>query len=311
MLHKNNIIAIVILSALLLGGCNWMSEVSPSNQNDNEEIDKKETDDLYVPVQEYTGEEYTLPNGKETDRIANENRREIEKAIKSFFKEDYKTEVKVHNIVGNVDGGATVFVESVGKPHFYTYAIIPISKNTEEIRMNDIFTESGQVERAIMAGVYGMVNENEFQNLTDLIDDVKKAYNVTGINKKAVPIGANRYSNEYYFVSIRKKDNFEIILENYLDNPRRDKENWSQLINMENIKPDEIKISIKLYMEEEGVEPSEEAFNYLVKKIEQADNLPKGLYSVRLHDNNINIKSASGSKENSLKRANPNDIVKE
>ena len=76
-------------------------------------------------MQDYTGEGYTLKNGSKTDTIAQENKEEITKAVEMFFLERYKTEVMVHNMVGAADG-ATVFVESVGEPHFYTYAIVPI-----------------------------------------------------------------------------------------------------------------------------------------------------------------------------------------
>ncbi|MDQ0233676.1 hypothetical protein J2S19_005033, partial [Metabacillus malikii] len=43
----------------------------------------------------------------------------------------YKTEVKVHNVVGSQDA-ATVFVESVGEPHFYTYAVVPIENKRKK-----------------------------------------------------------------------------------------------------------------------------------------------------------------------------------
>ncbi|GAE94922.1 hypothetical protein JCM21714_4122 [Gracilibacillus boraciitolerans JCM 21714] len=129
-----------------------------------------DTEDYYVPVQEYKGEEYTLPNGKKTDRIANENREEIEKAIKSFFKEEYKTEVKVHNIVGNVDG-ATVMVESIGgEPHFYTYAIIPIDTEKEIVLKEKVWSQEMAIESAIMTGgIYGLIEKDKFDNLTNLI----------------------------------------------------------------------------------------------------------------------------------------------
>ncbi|SHN24355.1 DUF1672 family protein [Gracilibacillus kekensis] len=306
MLHKNNIIAIVILSTLLLGGCNWMSEVSPGNLNDNEEIN---TEDYYVPVQEYTGKEYTLPNGKETDRIANENREEIEEAIKSFFKKEYKTEVKVHNIVGNVDG-ATVMVESIGEPHFYTYAVIPINKKTEQIYSEKVFSQEGQVENAIMAGVYGMIMEEEFQNLNDLIEKTKNDYNLTGINKEAIPIGADRYSNEHLKVTIFDDNEFEAIAEEYLENPNRTADEWKKAFNIDNVAPKDIVIAINLFMTDQNVEPNQQAFEHLIKALEQANNIPKGAYAIRLHDNYIS-KNGSGSKDNSIERAHPDELLKD
>ncbi|WP_404443030.1 DUF1672 domain-containing protein [Sutcliffiella horikoshii] len=65
------------------------------------------------------GEGYTLKNGEKTDKIAKENKEEITKAVEKFFLEKYKTEVIVHNRVGANDG-ASVYVESLREPHFYT-----------------------------------------------------------------------------------------------------------------------------------------------------------------------------------------------
>ncbi|WP_163582159.1 DUF1672 family protein [Gracilibacillus saliphilus] len=312
--RKSSLVVIMIFSVIILGGCGEVLEkFNDASENETEDIDNGvngKNPEVLMPVQEYTGEEYTLRNGKETDKIANENREIIEKATKSFFDEKYNTEVIVHNIVGNVDG-ATVFVESVGEPHFYTSAIIPINKQEGEILVDQVWSQEGQIENAIMAGIYGMVMEKEFQHLTDLIEDVNQEYNLTGLNKEAVPIGADRFSNEYYFVSIRKTDNFEILLDKYFVEPDRTSEEWSNLMDWDSIKPDEIRVAINLFMAEKDAEPSQEAFDHLINRIEQDDKIPKGLYSIRLHDNYIIKTAGVGTKDNSLKRADPNDIVKE
>ena len=68
-------------------------------------VDKKEKyREDFVRIQDYKGEGYTLRNsGTETSKIAKKNQKEIEIAVIKFFKETYKTEVKVHNIVGAKD----------------------------------------------------------------------------------------------------------------------------------------------------------------------------------------------------------------
>ncbi len=70
--------------------------------------------------------------------------------------EKYKTEVIVHNMVGAVDG-ATVFVESVGEPHFYTYAIVPIDVDQKEVNSENVWSQEGQVENAIITGIFAMI----------------------------------------------------------------------------------------------------------------------------------------------------------
>ena len=284
----------LLLVILILGGCSLLNQSTQNNEKDN-----TNADDVYVPVQEYTGEEYALPNGKKTGKIANENRDVIEKAIKEFFIEEYKTEVKVHNIVGNVDG-ATVIVESIGEPHFYTYAIIPIDKKSESILTNAIWTQEYVVEDAIMAGIYAWVKSDEFTNLTNYLKDFSQENGLTGLNKEAVHLGANRFSNEYYFISIRDDEPFENVLKLYLENPNRTLDEWKYIFEIEEISPTSIMIAIDLYMASENEEPNKEVFEKLVREIEELDNIPKGYYGISLNDNYIHKVKAFGNKENTL-----------
>ncbi len=60
-----------------------------------------------------------------------------------------------------------------------------------------------------------------------------------------------------------------------------------------------------------NAKPDQEAFEELVQRIERADNIPKGFYSIFLNDNNIDKESGIGQKDNTLKRAHPDYIVKE
>ncbi|CAN7193403.1 DUF1672 family protein [Rossellomorea sp. LjRoot5] len=96
---------------------------------------EREVHNQFESVQDYTGEGYTLKNGKETDKIAEEHRKEVESAVKDFFLKEYKTDVKVHNAVGN-EAGATVFVESTDPLHFYTYAVVKLRDAYNEEAFN-------------------------------------------------------------------------------------------------------------------------------------------------------------------------------
>ncbi|WP_060672703.1 hypothetical protein [Rossellomorea vietnamensis] len=53
--------------------------------NSEEKIDsERESVNQFESVQEYTGEGYTLKDGEETDKVAVENRKEVERAVKGF-----------------------------------------------------------------------------------------------------------------------------------------------------------------------------------------------------------------------------------
>ncbi|ENH97729.1 lipoprotein [Gracilibacillus halophilus YIM-C55.5] len=311
-MKRTVLMVLVIIGMTLLGGCLSMNDENGDDQNEQTDDSSYENSDRYVSVQEYTGEGYTLANGKENDRIANDNREVIEEAVKDFFQEEYKTEVSVHQIVGNKDG-ATVFVESVGEPHFYTYAVIPINQATKEIVTEGVFTQEGQVENAIMAGVYGMVFEEEFNNLTNLIQEVASKHKLVGKNSEIMSLGANRFSNEYYSVTIFNSDTsdvFQRVIKEYLDESNKNYEEWTQLVKKEEIDPQNVAISIKLFMRQKQIDPSPNALKELKETLKDNDNIPTGAYNIYIHDNLIDKITATGDKENSIEWAFPNELIK-
>src|SRR5690625_7505830 len=80
------------------------------NGNDKQNAYEQEN---YVPIQEYTGEGFTLRDANpKTGEIAEANREEVVTAVEGFFKNKYKTEAKVQNFDITVDG-ELVCVESV------------------------------------------------------------------------------------------------------------------------------------------------------------------------------------------------------
>ncbi|MED1608089.1 DUF1672 family protein [Cytobacillus kochii] len=138
----------------MLGGC--------SNPTDTSETIASEAS--LVSVAEYNGEGYALPYGKETDQIAEEYREEIEAKTIKFFQENYQTEIVVHNVVGALNG-ATIFVESVGEPHFYTNAFVPVDEKEKKVMTDQISADNFQVKNAIKGGLYHMIFSDEFKKL--------------------------------------------------------------------------------------------------------------------------------------------------
>jgi hypothetical protein len=312
MKHKKKIIVSSIGLSLMLGGCFDMNNEGTKKTTEKQTAaqENKQTEDVFVSVQDYKGEGYELGNGEKTDKIAEANREEIDEAVKAFFKDTYKTEVIVHNVVGAVDG-ATVFVESVGEPHFYTYAIVPIDLKTEEVFIDKVWSQEGQVEDSIKTGIFAMVFDQELSILDQYIASVVDEYPVVGITDEALKtVRAGGYSTPYYYINTLDPA-FDKLYNTYMENPDRSKEEWKQTFNKNDYPAKGIIITLYLYMKEEGAKPDQKVFENIVKDIEDMDGLPRGSYSVFLNDNLIDKSNAIGTKDNTLERSNPHYIVKE
>ncbi|MGG1686638.1 DUF1672 family protein [Pseudalkalibacillus sp. NRS-1564] len=317
MTKKRFLLTGILCSALLLGGCSALPNSNDETGKEKEPKRDKKTeeerieDKYFMSVQDYTGKEYTLDNGEETDKIAEENRDEVDSAIKKYFKEEYKTEVKVHNIVGAIDG-ATVFVESVGKPHFYSYAIIPIDKDKKVVDTEGVWSQEGQIDGAIISGLYAWIYEDKFKKLDQYLEEKVKEFPVTVISKEANENGVGNYhTTPYYSVAIYGGVMEEKLLKAYMDNPQRPREEWVEMLDGETLNPAFIGILIQLYMEEPEVEPNNEIFDQIVSDLSEMDELPIGKYSFLLHDNTVDKTNGQNNKENTLDRAAPNYIIKE
>ncbi|MFC4618506.1 DUF1672 family protein [Camelliibacillus cellulosilyticus] len=271
---------------------------------------KGKENDYYVSVQDYIGQGYELPGGKKNDKIAEKHKREIDIAVKKFFLEKYKTKVKVHNIVGNKDG-ATVFVESIGEPHFHSFAIVPIDAHKDKILGDRVWSQEGQVEDGIKGGVFAMIFDREFGKLNSYLETVTKKYPIIGSRKEALNnVGTSSYLTPYYFISVFD-DSFNKLLDDYLIHPNLSKEEWKKLFHRDDYPPKGVVISINLYMARPGVQPDKKIFNKIVSDIEAMKDIPRGSYSIRLNDNRVNKKSGIGEKDNTLERSYPNDIIKQ
>ncbi|MEC0785779.1 DUF1672 family protein, partial [Bacillus haynesii] len=87
---------------MLLGGCMNLDLWNHDRNSDKTEANNSQAEynQNLIRVQDYTGQGYALDGGQATAEIAKAHHEEIEKAVKTFFLEKYKTKVKVHNIVG-------------------------------------------------------------------------------------------------------------------------------------------------------------------------------------------------------------------
>ncbi|WP_444506576.1 DUF1672 family protein [Cytobacillus kochii] len=287
---------------IMLGGCSNPTDTSETNASD----------DALVSVAEYNGEGYALPYGKETDQIAEDHREQIEKAAVALFQENYQTEVVVHNVVGALDA-ATVFVESVGEPHFYTYAVVPIDEKEKKVMTEHISADAFQVENAMKGGLYHMIFSNEFKKLDDYYESLVAEGKVVGKTEAALEnVGGHGFMTPYYFISTDPDDAaIKPVYDLYLQNPDSNIETLRDAYEESLFDKENFQINIQLFMKEQQAEPSEEIFTQVISDLEEMNNIPKGTYSFYLNDHFIHAASGEGAKENSLKRAFPDYIVKE
>src|SRR5690625_26705 len=315
-MRRGYMLLVLIMCGLVLGGCLNMGNPADKTQGENKntkdnENDKKNAyeEENYVPIQEYTGEGFTLRNANpKTGEIAEENREEVVTAVEGFFKNKYKTEVDVHNIVSAVDG-VSVFVESVGEPHFYSFAIVPIDIKNKEVKTDQVWSQEGQVEGALRGSLYVMAFEEEFAKLDDYLEGVQEEHPIVGMNiEVAENVKGNGYRTPYYFVT----SGFSSLLQMYLESPDITKDELRSNIEAENPNYYEINgIAIKLFMEESKVEPDEELYDEIYADIKNMDGIPGGRYSITLNDNFIDRRHAIGKKDNTINKTSPNRIIKD
>ncbi|ASV70007.1 DUF1672 family protein [Cytobacillus kochii] len=288
---------------LMLGSCSGgkLGEIEPTPPEDG-----------LVSVSDYNGEGYALPHGKETEQIAESHRELIEEATIAFFQENYQTEVVVHNVVG-AQGSATIFVESVGEPHFYTYAVVPVDESEKKVIANQIWADEYQVQNAIQGGLYHMIFNQAFGQLDEYFTSITKEEEITGKTKEALQnIGGHGFMTPYYFISTDPNDAaIKPVYNLYLQNPDSNIETLKDAYEESLFDKENFQINIQLFMRKKEAEPIEEIFTKVTTNLEEMNNIPKGTYSFYLNDHFIHAESGEGTKENSLKRAFPDYIVKE
>ena len=262
-----------------------------------------------VRVQDYNGEGYALRNGEETDKIAEANREDIEVAVKKFFSEKYKTEVIVHNLVGAVDG-VSVFVESVGEPHFHAFAIVPIDVKSKTVKTDGVWSQEGQVESALSAGLFAMAYEKEIDHLDIFVNQVIKDYPIVGKNMEAVNNTSSGYYTSHYFISAFD-DIFNKLNNLYMKDQNISKEEIRKFLDESKFDPEAVSITLNFFMKEANTEPDEKAYDEILNKIKESDDFPKGAYALILNDNTIDSKYGTNSNDNSISKNLLNKIVKE
>ncbi|URM33370.1 DUF1672 domain-containing protein [Cytobacillus firmus] len=281
---------------LLLGGCFGQES-------------KIETQSSQISVQDYTGEGYALPYGRVTDEIAEKNLDGIRDATIKFFKEKYKTDVTVHNVVGAKDG-ATVFVESKGEPHFYTYAVVPIDELAKKVWTEKIWADEFQVENAIKGGLYSMIFKEEFKQLDNYFDSLAAEGQITGRTVESIQnVGGHGFSTPYYFISLADETAIQPVYDLFMKSPDESTDNLRKAFKDNAFSAEALFINIQLFMADPNAKPDKKLYDRIIKNLEEMNSIPRGSYSFVLNDHFIDKQSSSGMGDHSLDLVN--DIIKE
>ena len=161
-------------------------------------------------------------------------------------------------------------MESVGEPHFYTLAIIPVDSEEKTIKPDEVWSLEGEVEQAIITGLLAMIYDDEFTELDNYLSSIIIDFPVSGTKEEALAnVGANKFATPYYRLSAFSTP-FKELLELYLENPDRSKEEWKSHGANFSYDPEKLIVAIELFMAEKEDEPDSE----LLEKI--ADNMRNG-----------------------------------
>ncbi len=306
---KNHIklVACIISSAHLLGGCFGADQGQMSSQK-QDSLDRPE--DQYESVLTYSGDGYDLPGGEENEKIAKENKDAVVKATKDYLKKEYNIDVEVHNMVGNKDG-VTVFFETTGRLHFYSYVIVPIDQKNERINSDNVWTAEGKIESALRGALYAYIHEDEFKELDKGIESLVKTYDIVGRSLESLKhVGGFGYTTPLYHVTSTNLDlAIKPVYDLYLENPKATKDELAEAYDPNKFDPKYVFVTIQCYMKNETAEPDQEAFDEIEEFVKNNQMLPLGTYEIFLNDGYVHKETGTGLKKNSIRHSTP--IIKD
>ncbi len=292
--------------AMLMSGCLGVTDKqkSVSKKKDGGQHTPDRPDDIYESVLTYTGDGYDLPGGEKTEEIAKEHKAEVVKATKDYIKKTYKTDIEVHNMVGNKDG-VTVFFESKGNLHFYSTAIVPINVKEGKVISSGVWTLEGEVEGAICAALYTLVKEEEFNELDQLLQTFPSQYPIAGRTMQSIEnVRGKGHINPYYFIQATHLDEaIQPVYNLYLDDPNTSIKKLREAYQSDKFDPTFFTVSIHFFMKEKDEQPDREIFDEIVTAVDTNQDLPAGTYSIYLHDHYVIKSNAAALKDNSLSRS--------
>lgn len=254
----------------------------------------------FISIQDYTGEGYRLYDHNDVIlNIAEDHVIQITEAVQHFFLSTYGIRVEIHNMVSG-NSGVTVFVESIYEPYFHTFVVVPIDEKQKSVKVDYLWTQEGEVERAIKGGLYVMAFERVFSRLDKYLNDVTSAFPVVGTPKKVIDnVKANGYMTPFYFIS-PFGNVFQKLFEAYMSHSTFRKTDVHHFFKENVPEARHIHIGIEFYMKAKDVFPDGDILNTIACDIKKMSGIPKGIYSICLNNNLIDKKRGIGKKYNTL-----------
>ncbi|ECL8005719.1 DUF1672 family protein [Listeria innocua] len=271
---KKKIIGLLAsLLLLLLGGC----------FNMNEKTEQEKAQEGTTLVQDYVGQGLSFVDGNKSAERVKEHEEEIKQEAINYMKNTYKTEVKVNNVVP-ARNAAVVMVESEEPIQFHTYVIVGLILNKDEV--GNARSDEGEVEKAIVGGLYAKAYEEEFKNLDVFAEKIAKENNLLGMRAEAIDkTASDGYTSNYYFLSIFALD-YPSVYNAYLENPKISAEELKKLFEKDDPTSKNISIPMKFFVRGNKL-PEQGVADNLANEIKQEEGIPKGRYAVLIYKNFI------------------------
>ncbi|MBC1405509.1 DUF1672 family protein [Listeria welshimeri] len=266
---------ILSLSAvlLLLSGC----------FNLNEKTEQEKAQEGTTPVQDYVGQGFSFVDGDKSEELVKRDEEKIKQEAINYVKNTYKTDVKVNNVVP-ARNAAVVMVECEEPIQFHTSVIMGESINKKgewSARSNE-----GEVEQAIVSGLYEKAYETEFRNLDKFTEKLAKENDLLGLRDEAIEkTSSSGYTSNHYFISASSLS-FPSVYQAYIENQRIAADELKLLFAKDDPERNILSIPMEFYSKEDKL-PDQEIADNLAERLKQEEGLPKGNYMVTVYKNFI------------------------
>ncbi|MBF2545359.1 DUF1672 family protein [Listeria seeligeri] len=268
------ILIVLLGSLLILGGCFQM----------NEKTEEEKEQEGTTPVQDYVGQGFSFVDGDKSAERVKKHEEEIKQEAINYMKTTYKTDVKVNNVVP-ARNGAVVIVESEAPIQFTTSVIVKFVLNKKD-EIASGTSDEGEVEQAIVGGLYAKAYEKEFHHLDEFAEQLAKKYDLEGYTEEALDkTSPSGYQGKYYFVTLGYL-NYLSVYNAYLANPEISVEELRSLFIKDDPTNEKMSIPMAFFSKEDKL-PKQKVANDLAKELRQEQGLPKGSYDISIFKNSI------------------------
>ncbi|MBC1443633.1 DUF1672 family protein [Listeria seeligeri] len=267
------ILIVLLGSLLILGGCFQM----------NEKTEEEKEQEGTTPVQDYVGQGYSFVDGDKSAERVKKHEEEIKQEAINYMKTTYKTDVKVNNVVP-ARNAAVVMVECEEPIQFHTSVIVSLVLNKDDV--GSARSEEGEVEKAIVGGLYAKAYKEEFEHLDAFAEKIAKENDLLGMRDEAIDKTASEgYTSNYYFLSIFASD-YPSVYNAYLENQDISAEELKILFAKDDPTSKNILIPMKFFSKENKL-PKQKVADNLAEETRKEEGLPKGNYITSVFKNHI------------------------